>query len=468
VLLLLQFVYNEKRLSKQLWWKNNRVRKFLSSIVIPFLAAVVTTCAFGHSYGPAPRVTGAPGDNVRACTACHAGGALNSGPGSVRILLQSGPVYIPGVKQRIAVQAADPDQQRWGFELTARLNSDLEKGQAGDFTPVDNFTHVICEDNAPKPCASGPSFIHHTTAGSRLGTRNGVSFQFDWTPPATNAGPVTFYVAANAANGNNANTGDLVYTSSVQLTPLTPAAPTVSAGNVVSAATSVAGNVAPNSWVTIYGSNLGVTTRGWTEGDFVNGGIPTSLDGVSVLLNQFGAPRLVYVGYVSPTQVNFLVPSDYTPSPSTVQVRNPAGMSTAVPITVQAGAAQLFTVDGKNVLGTHANGTYLGKTGLVPSLTTTPAVPGETIVVYATGLGATNPGLISSQVPMEPASLVTLPQVTIGGAAATVVSAGIVPGTVGLYQINVQVPSDAANGDLPLVVRVGNATSASTILTVQR
>ena len=227
----------------------------------------------------------------------------------MKIVLQSGAVYIPGVKQRVIVQVSDPAQRRWGFEFTARLNSDLEKGQAGDLNPVDNLTQVICEDNAPKPCASGVTFIEHTSAGTRNGTRGGVTFQFDWTPPAVSAGPVTFYVAGNAANADSNLTGDFIYTSSVQLTPAIPAAPTVTAGNIVSAATSVAGPMAPNSWATIYGTNLGVTTRGWTDSDFVNGQIPFSLDGVSVFLNQFGAPRLAYVGYVSPTQINFLLPS---------------------------------------------------------------------------------------------------------------------------------------------------------------
>ena len=302
--------------------------------VVAILTGIVPIGAFGHSYGPPPRVTGAPGDNTRACTQCHADSALNSGTGSVSILLQSGAFYIPGVKQRVSVRVADPNQRRWGFELTARLNSDLEKGQAGDFTSVDNMTQVICEDNAPRPCASGPTFITHTSAGTRNGTNGGGTFQFDWTPPATNAGPVTFYVAGNAANGNGANTGDLIYTSSVQLTPAIPAAPSVTAGNIVSAATSLAGTMSPNSWVTIFGSNLGVTTRGWADSDFLNGGIPFSLDGVSVVLNLFGAPRLAYVGYVSPTQVNFLLPSDLAATAVTVQVRNPAGTSTAMPITV--------------------------------------------------------------------------------------------------------------------------------------
>jgi len=436
------------------------MRRFPPYLVLAILLCTVPISTFGHSYGPPPRVTGAPGDNPKACTLCHIGSALNSGTGTLQILLQSGPVYIPGVKQRVAVQIADPIQQRWGFQLSARLNSDLQNGQAGDFTPVDNMTQVICEDNGPKPCASGVTFIEHTSTGTRIGTRGGVTFQFDWTPPATNAGPITFYVAGNAANGDHNFTGDLIYTSSVQLTPAIPAAPSVTAGNIVSAATTLAGPLAPNSWATIYGSNLGVTTRSWADSDFLDGGIPFSLDGVSVVLTLFGAPRLAYVGYVSPTQVNFLLPSDLSVTATTVQVRNPAGMSTAVPITVQANAPQLFTTDGKHALCAHADGAFLGAT--------TPAAPGETVIVYGTGLGATNPALIPGQVPAAPASLATLPQVTIGGAAATVVSAGIVPGSAGLYQVNVQVPSDAANGDLPLIVQVGTASSASTLITVQK
>ena len=436
------------------------MRKFPSYLLVAMTVGIAPIAAFGHSYGPAPRVTGAPGDNAKACTQCHTTNALNSGTGSVKILLQSGAFYIPGVKQRVSVQVADSAQQRWCFELTARLNSDLTNGQAGDFTPVDGFTQVICEDSAPKPCASGPSFIQHTSAGTRNGTKNGATFQFDWTPPATNAGPVTFFVAGNAANGNGSPTGDQIYTSSVQLAPAIPAAPSVTAGNIVSAATGVAGTMAPNSWVTIFGSNLGATTRAWADSDFVNSVMPFTLDGVSVLLNVNNTPRVAYVGYVSPTQVNFLLPDNAGAGATTVQVKNPAGTSTALPITVAAAAPQLFTLDGKNVLGAHVNGTLLGKA--------TPAAPGETIVVYGTGLGATSPGLITGLVPAASSPLATLPQVTIGGAPATVSFAGVVAGAAGVYQINVQVPSDAANGDMPLIVLVGTASSASTVITVQK
>jgi uncharacterized protein (TIGR03437 family) len=433
------------------------MRNFASYGVFALFVALAPATVFGHSYGPKPRVTGAPGDDARACTACHAG-TLNSGAGSVKIVLQGGAVYIPGVKQRVTVQVADPNQQRWGFELSARLNSDAEKGQAGTLTPVDNMTQVICEDYGPTPCATGPAFITHTSAGSRNGARNGVTYQFDWTPPATNAGPVTLFVAGNAANGNNSPAGDLIYTSSMQLSPAIPAAPTVTAGNIISAVTSATGPVAPDSWVTIYGANLGVTSRAWAASDFLNGAMPFSLDGVSVLLT--GAPRLAYVGYVSPTQVNFLMPSDQGAANLTVQVRNPAGISTAVPLTVAATAGQLFTADGKSVLGAKANGNLLSKA--------TPAAPGETIVLYGTGLGPTTPALVPGQVPTEASPLATLPRVTIGGASATVASGSVVPGSAGVYQLVVQVPTDAANGDLPVVLQIGTASSVAATLTVQK
>lgn len=424
------------------------------------LTGIAPVAALAHSYGPPPRVTGGTGDNARACTGCHAGNALNSGAGSVKILLQGGAFYIPGVKQRITVQVADPNQQRWGFELSARLNSDLEKAQAGDFNPVDNMTQVICEDASSRPCQTGVTFVTHTAVGTRNGQKNGASFQFDWMPPATNAGPVTMYVAGNAANGNGQNTGDLIYTSSLQLTPVAASAPTIAAGNVMSSATSAAGPVNANHWVTIFGTNLSATTRAWTAGDFVDDSIPFSLDGVSVLLNQFGTPRLAFVGYVSPTQVNFLMPSDLVNTATTVQVKNPAGVTTAIPLPVAASAPQLFTADGKAALGTHSNGSLIGKSA--------PAAPGETVTLYATGCGATNPALIVGLVPDEAYPLATLPQVTIGGLPATVAFGGVVPGTAGVYQINVQVPSGAANGDLPLVIQAGITPSAPATIAVQK
>ena len=426
-----------------------------SSLLLCSFLALSLRIGFAHSYGPPPGVTAAPGDNPRACTQCHAG-TLNSGSGSVKIIPLSGAVYIPGVKQRLTVQVSDPNQQRWGFELTARLNSDPQNSSAGDFVPVDNFTQVICADTGAKPCST-TSFIMHTSAGTRNGTKGGASFQFDWNPPATNVGPVTLYVAGNAANGNSSSSGDLIYTSSLQMDPLTPSAPVLTSSNIVSSATGAAGSLGANSWVTAYGSNLSATTRSWAESDFNNGALPNSLDGVSVVLTYSGAPRLASIGYVSPGQVNFLLPSDTLATTVQVQIKNPAGITTQSLITVVAAAPQLLTSDGKHALGVHADGS---------SLTGAPAVPGETITLYATGCGPTSPPLIPSQLPAQASAVTNPPQVTIGGAAATVGSAAVLPGTGGVYQISVQIPSSASAGDQPVILQLGTFNSATTFITV--
>jgi uncharacterized protein (TIGR03437 family) len=415
-----------------------------------------STQVFAHSYGPLARLTAGPGDNPVACTACHAG-TLNSGGGSVSISVPSGLVYIPGLRQRVTVHVSDPAQQRWGFEASARLNSDLSGGQAGSLASVDNFTQVICEDNGPAPCATGVQFIEHTSAGTRNGTKGGAVFQFDWTPPATNAGPVTLFVVGNAANGDGSPAGDHIYTSSIQLTPVVAAAPSVTAANIVSAATYAAGPVTANTWMTVYGTNLGVTTRAWADTDFTNGGMPTSVDGVSVVLTANGAPRRAYVGYVSPTQVNFLLPSDLGNTTVQVQVRNGAGITAQAPITTQANAGQLLTLDGKYVLGVHADGSVLKK-----------AAPGETVTVYYTGGGTATPALIPGQVPAVPAVVTTTPAITLGGKTALVASAGVVPGSPGVYQAVVQIPADAVNGDLTLGMQLGTFTAAPVLLTIQK
>jgi uncharacterized protein (TIGR03118 family) len=174
--------------------------------------------ALARSNGPIARLTGAPGDNQLACTQCHSG-ALNSGKGSVRVVFPDGAQYKGGATYRLKVELRDPDQQRWGFQLTARLASNLEKGQAGDFTVTDGNTRIICENNTAKPCPAGQQvqFIEHVVAGTRPGTTGGADFEFDWTAPPAGSGPVTFYVAGNAANNNGNNQGDSIYTSSLSI-----------------------------------------------------------------------------------------------------------------------------------------------------------------------------------------------------------------------------------------------------------
>jgi uncharacterized protein (TIGR03437 family) len=56
---------------------------------------------------------------------------------------------------------------------------------------------------------------------------------------------------------------------------------------------------------------------------------------------------------------------------------------------------------------------------------------------------------------------------TLGGAPVTnILYAGLTPTLVGLYQINFQVPSGVANGDLQLILKQNSGVSNSAILPV--
>jgi uncharacterized protein (TIGR03437 family) len=216
------------------------------------------------------------------------------------------------------------------------------------------------------------------------------------------------------------------------------------------------------AWVSIFGTNLSESTRGWQAGDFVNGLLPTSLDGVSVTID--GLPA--YVEYVSPTQINALVPDDAKVGPVQVQVTTAQGTSNSFPAQKQQFGPAFFTIGGY-VAALHADYTIVAKAGLIAGVTTRPAKPGEVILLYATGFGPTNPPLPSAQLVTAPAVLADSVQITIGGVvAAPPAYAGLVG--AGLYQFNVTVPN-VANGDAPVVAQIGGVqTQTGVSITIQQ
>jgi uncharacterized protein (TIGR03118 family) len=213
-----------------------------------------------------------------------------------------------------------------------------------------------------------------------------------------------------------------------------------------------AGGIAPNTYVTIKGTDLAPTKRLWATTDFGADGktLPTSLDGISVTLN--GKPA--YVEYISPVQINLLTPSDFPTSGAVSVVVTDNGLTSGtVNVTAQVVGPSFFLADAAgHIAATHGNNTLIGTTG-----TLTPAAPGETIVLYGNGFGVTNPAVVNGKVQSGAAPLVVNPTVTIGGANANVVFAGLT-GT-GLYQLNVTVPSGLPDGDAQVVATVGGVSS---------
>jgi uncharacterized protein (TIGR03437 family) len=222
--------------------------------------------------------------------------------------------------------------------------------------------------------------------------------------------------------------------------------------------------IAPNTWVQINGANLASAgdSRAWGGSDFVNGQMPTNLDGVSATVN--GKPAYIY--YISPTQVNILTPPDSISGSVPIQVTNNGASSATFLVQAQAESPSFFVFNGgPYIAATHANGSYIGPTTLYPGLST-PAQPGETIVAYANGFGLTSTPIVTGS-ETQSGTLAQLPDITIGGVSATVAFAGLV--APGEFQFNVVVPPSLGDGDQPVTAKYnGLTTQAGTLITVHQ
>jgi len=264
-------------------------------------------------------------------------------------------------------------------------------------------------------------------------------------------------------NGGNGGASDAVYFTagpggqkhgilgSIQANPV------LAATGVINAA-QAAGGIAPNTFITIKGANLAATKRSLAATDITNNLIPTTVDGVTVTVN--GAPA--FITYVSPVQINLVTPVELPTSGTvTVAVSNNGLTSATVSVTAQPVAPALFLISGY-AAATHANGTYVGPPTLVAN-NSTPASPGETIVLYGTGFGVTTPAAVSGKIVSTAAPLLLTPAILFDNVAGTVVFAGLI--ATGVYQFNVVVPSGLPNGDVPVVASTGGYSSPPLVLT---
>jgi uncharacterized protein (TIGR03437 family) len=432
---------------------------------------------YAYVSGPDPRNTGAPGDSPQACATagCHTGTAVNGGPGRVEILFPNGTTYVPGEKQRWTVRITDEGQRVFGFQATARLDSNPSAGQAGTFSNVDGTTQILCDDGSVRPSSGCRAnftveFIEHTRGGSAN------TFTFEWTPPAANVGNVRVYVAGNAANGNGTNSGDRIYTANYTLTPSTSGGggggtrPAISQGGVADGFNFVAG-VAPSTWTAIFGTNLASVTKTWD--DAIRGNtLPTTLEGVSVRIN--GRPATI--SFVSPGQVNVLAPTDIGTGTMNVVLTNANGESAPVTVTATPVKPAFYAPFSQNnrffvtaVAAQLQNGqpVYVGKQGADPRVTRG-ARPGEILQVFGTGFGATNPVVPTTQIVTGAPAITSQVRIRFGETVATFAGTGNLV-AAGLYQFNVTVPATLADGDYPLIAEVGGVSSSSNVyITVQR
>jgi hypothetical protein len=229
----------------------------------------------------------------------------------------------------------------------------------------------------------------------------------------------------------------------------------------VNGASQTVANYAPDMWVTLYGENMASTTLTASQNPY-----PTSLAGTTVTITDAnGTVRQAPLYFVSPTQVNMLIPTNTAFGLATLTVTNPNGASASTIILVTRTAPGLFTAsqsgtgvaaalvqrvksDGSQSIEQVVQFDSSGQPVPLPI-----TVGGDSIYLqfYGTGIRY-NPGL----------QKVTC---TIGGQNAQVLYAGAAPGFAGLDQVNVALPANfSQKGTVNVVVTVdGQAANTVTL-----
>lgn len=212
--------------------------------------------------------------------------------------------------------------------------------------------------------------------------------------------------------------------------------------------------VAPGSYISIFGSALSNAT------DFApTPALPLAIDFVLVSFDVPSAGISVpgHLTYVSPGQVNAQVPWDLEGQSSTqvkVTISSPNG---------GYAYGNVYTLP----LASYAPAFFENSLGQVAAIG--PQQPGQTIELYANGLGPVNnqpaSGAVASSLPL--AYTTTSATVMIGDANAPVSFAGLAPDFAGLYQINATIPTTLTPGTYPITVTIGNKTSKPSTIVIQ-
>jgi uncharacterized protein (TIGR03437 family) len=254
-------------------------------------------------------------------------------------------------------------------------------------------------------------------------------------------------------NGSSSKTG-LLTGFTLTITGTTVGPPFIGPNSVVSTSSFNSGAVAPGDQISLFGVNLGPTT-----GVRASAPLPTSIAGTTVTFDGVAVPLF----YVSSNLVALQAPTTLTPGSNTsIKVTSSAGTSSAVSLPVAPANPGVFTVEaggGGQARAINQDGTQNGDGTITGSDTGAPR--GSVIQVFATGLGTVNPAIpVGSPAPSSPLSLVSLPvSATIANQPATVTYAGMAPGLIGVYQVNVQVPLAVTSGSARLALNVGGNSS---------
>lgn len=225
---------------------------------------------------------------------------------------------------------------------------------------------------------------------------------------------------------------------------------------------SFSGRVAPGGLATIFGSNLAVAVQ---YASVIP--LPTFLGGTEVSVDGVPAPLI----YVNPGQINFQVPASIQPGLANVVVTVNGQSSQPIQAAVNPTAPGIFAY---NPLGGAGDPTLLQAVIQNPpdynnsniNSPSNPAPAGSVVVAYIGGIGDVQHPVSDGYPAVGVDSAVAPSFAMIGGEQAAISYLGLSPGSVGLGQANIKIPSDLPSGDYPLLINIGGLQSISTVISV--
>ena len=253
-------------------------------------------------------------------------------------------------------------------------------------------------------------------------------------------------------------------------------APTLNEGGVVSAATfAPEQGIAPGSILSIFGVDMAA----WAEATRTNllatslgGGVLTfsGVDGTK-LAGDVRAPFF----FASPTQINALAPWELEGSSEVtlaMQVGGAVSNTVTVPVATYAPGIFTLTADGMGQAAatiSATGGVVAAQVDFLEGLPSRPAQRGEFVALSTTGLGPVTLPPASGDPAERPfPATTTTPVVMLGEVQAQVTFSGIAPNFVGLYQLNIRIPSDAPSGDtVPVKVTIGGVESNTATIAIE-
>ena len=243
--------------------------------------------------------------------------------------------------------------------------------------------------------------------------------------------------------------------SVIQMGAIPPSVRPVLAQNGVANLANYQSSVAPGSLIGIFGSNLASQATSSTTP------LPAILGGTCVTLNNAPIPLLA----TASGQINAQLPTTLAAGSYPLVVHSISSQATslaALTVKVAKYAPAVFTDSSGKAAIYHQNGQ--------PVTASNPTTRDQRLVMYATGLGPTTGGTVSTGMPAPSKPLAVTGPVSVyfgpsnySQSAIIVEWSGLVPGMIGLYQIDLYVPGTHMNGNaLPVMVKVGGVSSPVT------